>query len=132
MSVRKPTKGTGPESSNPNSSIAYLKAYSNAEKSNVTATNSPKLTTAQLQALSQGASVSSGPGLVSTGGPPLGNFSLMTAPPPTGGSTTPAGTTTPAEPSSPPTAPPSTVFGIPLWVVLGVIGLVVLIALAGR
>jgi hypothetical protein len=136
MSVKKPTSGTGPEWSNPNSNTAYLTTFSNAEKSNVTTTNSSKLTTSQLEALSQGSPVSSGPGLLSTGGPPvgtgnpsqtsnntlttIGGYKTVVAPPP-------SGTTTP------PTAPSSTVFGIPiLWVILGVIGLVVLITLTGR
>jgi hypothetical protein len=143
MSVKKPTGGTGPESSNPNSNTSYLTKYSNAEKSNVTATNSSKLTTSQLEALSQGSPVSSGPGMVSTGGPPVGT-SNNTATSPGGNVTTvatllPGGTSsttetsTPAGTTTPPTAPSSTVFGIPLlWVVLGVIGLVVLIALTGR
>jgi hypothetical protein len=138
MSVRKPTTGTGgPEWSHPNSNIAYLTAYGNAEKSNVTATNSPKLTTAQLEALSRGASVSSGPGLMSTGGPPTGTGTLGQMPnntttspgwyATTGSTALTGGTTSTTET----TTPAGTTIPL-LWVVLGVIGLVVLIALAGR
>jgi len=129
MSVRKPTGNGGPEWSNPNSNIAYLTSYGNTEKSDVTATNSSKLTTSQLEALSKGSPVSSGPSLASTGAPsaggmspPLGGYTTEVAPPPSGGTTTPTGTTTPAGPTRIPL----------LWVILGVIGLVVLIALSGR
>jgi len=82
------------------------------------------LTPAQIEALNQGAPVSSGPGLKSTGGPPIGSGTPGQLPQ---GTVLPGGTTIPSGLLS------SSVMGIPLlWVVLGVIGLVVLIALMGR
>jgi cobalamin biosynthesis Mg chelatase CobN len=133
MSVRKPTGGTSHEWSNPNSNISYLTKYSNAEKSDVKATNSPKLTTSQLEALSQGSPVSSGPSLTSTGGPSTGAGTPGQSPnnastSPSGNVTTvatvlPGETSTPAGTTTPPAAPSSA--GIPvLWVVLGVVVIV--------
>jgi hypothetical protein len=82
--------------------------------------NSDVLTPAKIAALSQGAPVSTGPSLKSTGGPPVsgsgtpGQLPNITAIIPSG-------------------LLSSTVMGIPLlWVILGVVGLVVLIAIAGR
>jgi hypothetical protein len=82
--------------------------------------NSDVLTPAQIGALSQGAPVSTGPGLKSTGGPPASGSGTPGQSPQ--GIILPGGTTTLTGLLS------STVMGIPLWVVLGVIGLVVFIA----
>jgi hypothetical protein len=86
--------------------------------------NSDVLTPAQIEALSQGAPVSTGPGLKSTGGPPASGSETPGQSPNntvlTGGTTTLTGLLS------------LSVLGIPLWVILGMIGLMVLIAFAGR
>jgi len=80
------------------------------------------LTPAQIEALNQGAPVSSGPGLKSTGGPPASGSGTSGQSPQ--GITLPGGTTTLTGLFS------SSVMGIPLWVILGVTGLVILIVVA--